>query len=133
MATETPEDLAGEAAAAGVSTTLMDTFRSAVEDEPELAAFRTAYAAFDAASRADKGGYWQAAFDDAQAGMSPAYRLKRAIRGVVASLGGSLTPLGREAAYRALAAQYVPEVPPPAPAEQEAVALQQLLIQELLS
>lgn len=117
-----------------VTESFLASCRTAIDLHPEVAAFRAAYALYDAASRADKGRYWRLAFDDAQTGLSPAYRLKKLVREVIASLAdATVTPAEREAAYRTLGGEYVPAVPEPTPIEQEQLELQRLIIQELAS
>lgn len=113
-----------------VTEAFLSSCRDAIEASPELAAFRTAYAAFDAAPRSSKGRYWRAAYDDAQAGLSPAYRVKKVVRDTVQALAdGTVTAMERESAYRTLAGQYVPNVrEPQLPAE--AAAELQRVIQE---
>lgn len=117
-----------------VTEAFLASCRTAVEATPELTAFRAAYALYDAATRANKSRYWRLAFDDAQAGLSPAYRLKKVCRETVLALAdATVTASERESAYRTLATQYVPDVPEPAPVEQEQAELQRLIIQELAS
>lgn len=111
-----------------VTEAFLASCRTAIEASPELAAFRTAYAAFDAAPRSSKGRYWRAAFDDAQAGLSPAYRVKKLVRETVQALAdGTVTAMERETAYRTLAGQYAPSVREPQSTTEVAAELQRVI------
>lgn len=112
----------------------LTTCRTAIAASPVLTAFQTAYAALASASRATKPVQWNAVYDNGQEGQSPAYRLRAEIRAIVTSLGeATVTPLDREAAIQTLSAEYVPTVRRPRNAVQEQAALQQLLIEDMLS
>ncbi len=111
-----------------VAESFLTSCRTVIAALPELTAFRTAYALFDAAARANKGRYWCLAFDDAQAGMSPAYRLKKAIRDTVnGHADAPTTQSDRESAYRTLAAQYVPALERPRDNADELAELHRLI------
>lgn len=117
-----------------IAQSFLDTCTTSILLLPELTTFRTAYALYDAASQTDRPGYWADAFDDAQSGLSPAYRLRKAIRDIVRStVDATISPTEREEAYRTLTALYVPDIKPPRPYAEEAADLQDLLTRELLS
>lgn len=116
--------------------TFLSTCRASINAQPEVATFRTAFAAFETASHNSKGAQWVAVYSDAQSGMSPAYQLRKVIRDTTTALAistGGISPTEREEAIRTLCGQYVPDVTRPLTNEQEAAALQELLIQEQLS
>lgn len=85
----------------------------------EYATFAAARAAFAAAPEGSRQARWSDCYSDAQPGLSPAYRLRRALRDVVAntqiSQSVTLSPAESEAAYQFLVAQLVPEVSAPSP------------------
>lgn len=117
-----------------ISESFLATCRATIDDQAELTTFRTAFGLYESASHANKSQYWHLAFNDAQAGLSPAYALKAVIRGVAQTTADStISPLERESAYRTLVAEYVPDVKQPMTAPEEAAALTELLVQELLS
>jgi hypothetical protein len=100
----------------------------------ELTAFQAAVATLNATSAADYGRYWQAAFGDAQAGLSPAYRLRKAIRDTVrGAADGTQSALDLEGAYRTLVGEYVSEPPAPTNFNDDAALLQQILTEDALS
>lgn len=110
------------------------TCRTAIEATPELSAFRTALLALGAASRAARPALWNALYDDAQAGHSPALRLRKAIRDAVnANAGESVTALERESTYRDFAAEYAPQYPRPTDAVTEKTELERLIREDQLS
>lgn len=117
-----------------VTAAFLDTCRGLIAATPELTAFRAAYATYNSAARADKARYWNACFSDAQAGMSPAYRLRKVIRDTVSAQGvASLTALEVQDAYRTLVGEYVQKPERPMTAPEEEAALQSLLLREQLS
>lgn len=116
-----------------VTESFLATCRTAIELLPELTTFRDAYSSFDTCSRNDKGLYWHAAYGDAQSGLSPAYRLRAAIRETVRANGGSVTAIDQESAYQTLVGQYVPNINKPIPADQEQAELQRILLEDLMS
>lgn len=108
--------------------------RLVIQSLPELTAFRSALAVTETATRADRVRSWHATYDDAQAGHSPAYRLRRAVRDVVnAQADASITLLERESAYRTLVTEVVPEMARPLTDEQETEAFEKLLREDRLS
>lgn len=117
-----------------VSDAFLATCRTQIAASAEYTAFRTALTALGASARAGKPALWQALYGDNQAGLSPAYRLRRVVRDTVqANRTASTTPLDLEAAYRTLAAEYAPPARQPQNAEQEAAAFQDLLLQDQMS
>jgi hypothetical protein len=117
-----------------VAAAFLPSCRARILTTPEHAAFAAAYAAFASASRADRLRYWRAAYDDARDGLSPAYRLRREIRGTVAALAdAAVTRAERESAYETLSAEYVPAVRAPLGAARQAAALRTLLDEDMAS
>lgn len=119
-----------------VTEAFLQTCRDLIDDLPELTAFRAAYANFASASHDDKGRYWFLTYGDAQSGLSPAYRLRAAIRQTVEGQAGNdatITPADRQSAYSSLTGQYVPQEAKPMKTAEEKAALQTLLLNELLS
>lgn len=119
-----------------ISTDFLNTCRTSIIAQPEYTAFNTAHAAYVSASRASKPVYWVAAYDNAQAGQSPAYRLHAAIRSVVtsqAAISGGLSDGERETAIQTLAAEYIPNTKRPRDAVQEAAELDKLIREDRVS
>lgn len=115
-----------------VTESFLASCRTSIELHPEFTAFRTAYTAFDTAPRAQKGAYWRLAFDDAQTGLSPAYRLKKVIRDVIAATADTtVSRTEREEAYRTLSSQYVPAVTEPKERAEEVAELHRLILEDL--
>lgn len=117
------------------SAAFLTTCRAAIILQPEYTAFNTALSSFATSSRSQRSYYWQQCFDDGQAGLSPAYRLRAAIRGVVTSLQArnGVTDLDRETAVQTLCREYVGEQRRPTNAVEEAALLQQAIVQDMLS
>jgi hypothetical protein len=118
-----------------VSAAFLTTARSVIADSAEYAAFQTAYAAYASASRSQRAAEWNDCFSNAQVGLSPAYRLEKAIRDAVFGADGvsALSPLDLEAAVRQLSGEYLPRPKRPASASEEAAQLQELMIQDAVS
>lgn len=117
-----------------ITDAFMAACRAAVANLPELTAFRAALAALAGASRAARPALYQAAYGDNQAGLSPAYRLRKAIRDTVgATADATVSPGEREAAYATLAAEFAPAYAPPTPADQEQAELERLILEDQLS
>lgn len=119
------------------SDAFMVTCRALVAALPELAAFRAALLALETAGDDQQRARWQDAYGDARTGLSPAYRLRRAVRDVVIgqaeALGaGSLGPADREDAYRRLAAEVVPDVRQPDNPDEERRTLELLALNALI-
>lgn len=119
-----------------ISDSFLGTCRGLIDDLPELSTFRAALANITSTSRAARSAAWAGAFGDAQAGLSPAYRLRRAIRDTVnsqADIAGNMSGLDRESAYRTMAAEFVPEVPPPPTLAAERDELERLRLEDSMS
>lgn len=117
-----------------ITDAFMASCRSAIATSSELTAFRSALTALAGATRATRPALYQACYGDNQAGLSPAYRLRKYIRDTVQALAATtVTPGERETAYQTLTGEFVPASPVPTPADQEQAKLQTLLIEELLS
>lgn len=114
-----------------VSDAYLATCRARIDATAEKSAFTTALTAFADAKAANRGAKWQACFSDAQAGLSPAYQLRKAIRDIVTAHNGgddgTYSALDVEAAVRTLCAEYVPSVKPPLTAQEEEAVLESLL------
>ncbi len=99
------------------SAAFMAAATAAVRLLPEYAALQTSVATLSAAGEEGRQAAWNAIYGDGQVGLSPAYRLRRAIRDVVknteVSQGVVLSQVDREAACQSLAASWVPDVPTP--------------------
>lgn len=99
------------------SLAFLNTALATIRDTPEYAAFQTALLAYSAAGEEQKQAKWNAAYSDNQAGLSPAYRLRRAIRAVVVNTQASeevtLSRADAEAAYVYLVEQVAPASAPP--------------------
>lgn len=116
------------------SVTFLDSRRTEIAACPELTTFQTAAAAFGAASRGNRLLYWVAAYGDNQVGLSPAYRLRRAIRDFVTAAGaGVLTQADIEATYQSLVNEYAPHTPRPNTRNQDQAALEAALVEDALS
>ena len=90
------------------STTFLNTCHALIAALPEYTAYRAARLAFEEASEESRLAKWQLLYGDNQAGGSPALRLRRAIRDIVAANAGSTeSSLDREDAYRQLAAPFL--------------------------
>lgn len=124
----------GVGTAPAVSTTFLATCRTAIALLSELAAFRTAYTAYDTAGRDDKGLYWNLAYSPTGPGQqSLAYKLRKAIREtVLGNADSTMTPATKEAAYQTLSAFYVPAEQRPQSAPDEEAALATLLLRSQL-
>lgn len=119
-----------------VTASFLDTCRTAIYALPERAAFLASLATASGASRPARAAAWLRTFGDNQAGGSPAYRLRKAIRDVVqaqADTAGTLSPLDRESAYRTLVAEQGTHARQPASDAVENAEFQRLALQELLS
>lgn len=101
------------------SASFLSTCLATVQATPEYAAFAVATAALSAAGEDARQAKWKLAYDDAQPGLSPAYRLRRAVRDAIANAMVSqtvdLSPADREAAYQTLVLQVAPRYPQPVP------------------
>lgn len=116
------------------SASFLESCRVQIRVLPELTAFTAALASYNGAARGDRGRYWYLAFNDNQAGLSPAYRLRRAIRDIVTAYVDSTANAGdREAACVTLANEFCPDTPSPQSTGQEAAELQTAIIDDLLS
>lgn len=116
------------------SDSFMSTCRTLIlAPLPELTAFRTALTALESAGdAAAQAKAWHACYGDAQAGLSPAYRLRREIRNVVLGQATSASnPADLEDAYRRLAQQFAPDVERPATDAEEQAALTTLILNKL--
>ncbi len=112
----------------------MAAFRAQIVASVAYSTYNTAHAAFVAASRSARPVLWHAAYSDSQDGLSPAYRLKTAIRDAINSLSpATVTDSEREETFRTLASQYVASPPRPRTAIEEQVELQKLLIEDAAS
>lgn len=117
-----------------VTAAFLASCRSAIVATAEYTAFNTAYALYASASRSSRANYWYLAYGDNQAGLSPAYRLRKAIRDTVLGLADStVTPTERESAYRTLAAEYVQDIAPPMDQNTEKAALEKAILEDQLS
>lgn len=117
-----------------ITDSFMASCRAAIDDLPELTTFRAALAALAGATRAARPALYQAAYGDNQAGLSPAYRLRKAIRDTVgATADATVSPGERETAYATLAAEFAPAYAPPTPADQEQAELERLILEDQLS
>jgi len=119
-----------------LTDSFLATCRAAIALLPELATFRTAKTLAETGTRAQRTAAWNAAYSDAQAGLSPAYRLRKAVRDTVnaqADTAGTLGLLDRESAYQTLVAEVVTTVPPPSSAAAEYAAFQRLVTEDQLS
>lgn len=117
-----------------ITVSFLNTCRAAVNASAELAAFRAAQAAYGAAARPDKARLYQACYGDAQAGLSPAYRLRAAVREAVrASADATVSPLEQEEAYRTLVGEYAPHVRRPQTALEDQADLEAALLEDALS
>ncbi len=109
------------------SGSFMSTCATAIVALPEYAAFQAALAQLSASGEGDKLSAWNAAYSDGQIGGSPAYRLRRAIRSVIAnaevSQAVTLSQPDREAAYQTLVTQVVPDASPPVVSTERTPAL----------
>lgn len=119
-----------------LTASFLATCRTVIATLPELATFRTAKTLAETGTRAQRTAAWQAAYGDAQSGLSPAYRLRKAVRDTVnaqADSNGTLGPLDRETAYQTLVAEVVTVVPPPSSAAAEYAAFQRLVTEDQMS
>jgi hypothetical protein len=117
-----------------VTSAQMASFRAQIVASVAYSAYNTAHAAFVAASRSARPALGHAAYSDAQEGLSPAYRLKTAIRDAIASLApATVTAAEREETYRTLVEQYVATPTRPRTAIEDQVELQKLLIEDAAS
>ena len=91
-----------------IAATFMDTCRALVIATPEYTAFRAALSVLDGAGGNGALTAWYICYGNAQLGLSPAYRLRKAIRETIAAQGSALSPVEREEAYRSLDADLVP-------------------------
>lgn len=99
-----------------VSPSFLATCKAAALLLPEYATFAAALAALSSAAEEDRQARWRDCYSDAQAGMSPAYRFRRAVRDVIANNAtNDHSPADRESAYQTLTADLASEQPPPAP------------------
>ena len=115
-----------------ISSAFLTTCRAAIILTPEYTAYQAALAALDAASEPDRLAKWQAAYNDAQAGLSPAYRLRRAIRDVVMNQDLSLLgALEREQVCQTLAGMYLRDDERPLTSAEDAAALSTLVAASL--
>lgn len=115
-----------------ISETLLGTCRTLVAALPELTAFNTAFATFNATTGDSQQAAWLSLYGDNQAEMSLAYRLRRAIRDVViANMTSDIDGLSRELAYRTLAAEVVREAARPQTAAEETAELLPLALANL--
>lgn len=114
-----------------VSDAFLSTCRTRIDATSEKSAFQTAFTTFADATHTDRGRYWHEAFGDGQAGLSPAYRLRKAIRDIVTAHNGesdgSYSQLDIEAAVRTLCNQYVPSGQKPLTAHEEEAVIESLL------
>jgi hypothetical protein len=111
----------------------LTTCRTAIAASPELTAFRTAIALI-AGTRTNRARYWWLAYNDAQAGMSPAYRLRKSIRDTVnANADATISLTERESAYQSFVLEFAPTMTRPMDAAQEQAELERLLIEDQLS
>ena len=110
-----------------VSASFLATALATIQSTPEYATFTAALARLSAAAEDDRQARWNDAYSDGQVGLSPAYRLRRAIRDAITntavSSGVTLSPADAEGAYQTLVAQVAPEGQPPAPATVRTPAL----------
>lgn len=117
-----------------VSDAFLVTCQTSIEASVEYATYNTAHAAYVAGSRSTRPALWHAAYTGVT---SPAYQLKRTIRGVVTAHNGgsdgSFSPLDIEAAVRTLTARYVANPKRPPSATQEAAELQKAINEDRLS
>jgi len=114
----------------------LSTCRTTISATAEYTAFQTALTNYTSSSASNRHRYWTAAYDNAQAGQSPAYRLHAAVRGAVtaqAAITGGISETERETAIRTLAAEYIPNIKRPLRDAEEQAALTSLLLQEQLS
>lgn len=117
-----------------ITVTFLNTCRTAITGLPELTTYRAAVVALGAAAKASRPALWYATYGDNQAGLSPAYRLRKAIRDTVrANADATVSPLEQEEAYRTLAADYVSVPDPPKNAEQEAAEYAAMLVEDAVS
>jgi hypothetical protein len=117
-----------------VTVTLLNNCRTALAGRPELTAYQTARDAYGAGSDAARPALWYAAFGDNQANLSPAYRLKVAIRETIAQQAdATVTPAERETAYRQLVSEYVQDVPKPTSRTDEQADLVAAINEDLLA
>lgn len=115
-----------------VTEAFLTTCRTSIERASELSAFRTAYAAYNSASRSTRGVYRELAYGSTS-GESLAYKCRAMIRSVVTNLSttNGVTAIDREDAIRTLAAEYVPDAPRIIPPAEEAAEFRTLIDQEL--
>ncbi len=99
------------------SASFLAACNTAIALLPERAAFAAAQVTLSAAGEDGRQAAWNTLYNDGQAGLSLAYRLRRAIRDVMANVsvsqGVALSFADSEAAYQLLTAQAVPEVAAP--------------------
>ncbi len=109
------------------SASFLNSCNTAVRLTPEYAAFVAALAALSSAGEEQRLGVWNAAYSDAQPGLSPAYRLRRAVRATVADqqaiLVVALSQEDSEAAYQTLIGSLVPDISPPVPTNERTPSL----------
>lgn len=107
-----------------VTTAFLTTCRTAIRLSSELTGFQTAYALFAAATGATRSLYWNRAYSDAQAGLSPAYRLRKLIRETVtANADITITPGEQQTAYGLLVDEFAPKVGQPMSTVEERLAM----------
>lgn len=117
-----------------ITNALLSSCHAQIVASVAYSTFTAAHAAFVAGSRTARPALWHAAYGDAQAGLSPAYRLKKFIRDTVAGLAAStVTPSERETAYQTLVAQYVTTPNRPNNVLEEQAELQKLLTEDAAS
>ena len=99
------------------SASFLNTALAVVQATAEYTAFQAALANLSAAGDDSKQAAWVAAYSDGQIGHSPAYRVRKRIRHVVAnvqvSLAEILSQVDAEAAYQQLTALIAPEMVAP--------------------
>lgn len=120
-----------------VTDSFLAACRSAISSLPELTTFRATLASVGVGGRDQRAAAWASCYEDSKShDKSPAYRLRKAVRDAVqaqADIAGTLSPLDRESAYRAMAAEFAPPHPKPPTTARESEELQRLLLEDQLS